>query len=93
MFSDSIATRLPFSNASQRKIKWLIKNHIRIASIENMRKLKQFEFMMHPYFSDLIILHTADNLGKVPTDKNKSVRLNTLYNEFQSRLKAITFLN
>ena len=92
MFSDSIVTELPFSNKSQWKIKWLIKNHIRIASIEDMRKLKQYEFMMHSYFSDLIILYTADNLGKIPTDKNSYVRLNNLYSAFQERLKTITFL-
>lgn len=93
MFSDSIVTELPFSNKSQRKIKWLIKNHIRIASIEDMRKLKQYEFMMHFYFSDLIVLYTADNLGKFPTDKERSIRLNILYNEFQEKLKTVKFIN
>lgn len=93
MFSDSIVTELPFSNKSQKKIKWLIKNHIRIASVFDMRKLKQYEFMMHSHFSDLIILYTADNLGKFPTDKDRSVNLNILYNEFQEKLKTIKFLN
>lgn len=90
---NEIIKMLPFSNKSQKRIKWLIDNHIRIGSIEEMRKHKKYEFMMHQYFSDLITLYTADTLGKVPTDKNKPVRIKDFYNSFQEKLKAITFLS
>ncbi len=93
MFMNEIIKMLPFSNKSQKRIKWLIDNHIRIGSIEEMRKHKKYEFMMHQYFSDLITLYTADTLGKVPTDKNKPVRIKDFYNSFQEKLKAITFLS
>lgn len=92
VFTDSIVDTLPFSTKSQKKIQWLIKNHIRVGNIEFMKKLKQYELMMHPYFADLITLYTVDNLGKIPPDKECSLRLIAMYNRFQEKIKTVQFL-
>ncbi len=62
MFKDYMIKVLPFSKKSIWKISWLIKNHIRIWMIEEMKKLKKYHFMLNPYFKDLITLYIADNL-------------------------------
>lgn len=93
MFADSICSLFPFSLASQKKISWLIKNHIRIGTIELMKKIKQYEFMMHPYFEDLITLYAVDNLGKIPPDTDCARQLNILYKKFKEKLSSVQFLN
>ncbi len=92
IFTDYVVKQLPFSKKSQSKIKWLIKNHIRIGNIENMKKNKSYELMSHPYFEDLITLCIVDNLGKNPPNKECWPRLQSMYSEFQTKLKNVKLL-
>ncbi|MDD2566229.1 MAG: hypothetical protein PHZ26_03965 [Candidatus Gracilibacteria bacterium] len=92
IFTDYVVKQLPFSKKSQSKIKWLIKNHIRIGNIENMKKNKSYELMSHPYFEDLITLCIVDNLGKNPPNKECGPRLQSMYSEFQTKLKNVKLL-
>ena len=62
IFKDFIAKKIPFSNESVKKISWIIGNHIRVGTIESMKRLKRYRFMMNPYFDDLIKLYTVDNV-------------------------------
>lgn len=59
---DYISKQILFSKDSLKKIIWLIENHIRIGTIEDMKKVKRYRFMMNENFQDLIYLYTADNL-------------------------------
>ena len=92
MWRESIVEDLPFSRESQKKIEWLIYNHIRVGTIESMKKIKQAHFMMHPYFQDLITLYTVDNLGKIPPDTECGPRLQSLYDVFIEKLQSVQFV-
>ncbi|EKE27143.1 MAG: metal dependent phosphohydrolase [uncultured bacterium (gcode 4)] len=93
MFKDYMIKVLPFSKKSIWKISWLIKNHIRIWTIEEMKKLKKYHFMLNPYFKDLITLYIADNLWKKPPDKKCWPRLQDLYSEFIEKFEKTHFFN
>ncbi|MDD2487444.1 MAG: CCA tRNA nucleotidyltransferase [Candidatus Gracilibacteria bacterium] len=93
MFDDIISKDMYFSKKSARKISYLIKNHIRVGTIEQMKKIKANRFMMDRYFEDLITLYDVDNIGKYPPDLECGPRLKKMHEEFKIRLSKTDFLN
>jgi hypothetical protein len=93
MIRDFISKQILFSKISLKKIIWLIENHIRVGTIDDMKKAKRYRFMMNENFQSLIYLYKADNLGKNPPDKECGDRLQSLYDEFCLKLKDIKFLS
>lgn len=49
------------------KVDWLIRNHMRIKNLQNMKwgSSKAAEFISHPWFKDLEKLNDADNMKKL----------------------------
>jgi hypothetical protein len=70
IFLEYVSKYLLFSKDSKKKIAWMIKNHIRVGLIEEMKRLKQNHFMLNPYFQSLITLYIVDNQGKIPPDND-----------------------
>lgn len=91
-FLNEICSTLPFSKNSQKKIAWLIENHLRIFKIFEMKIGKSRSLMMHPYFLDLMIIWEADHMGRIPTNYQLIEKLQSFYNNFQEILKTKTFL-
>ncbi len=58
-----IASRLQFSRLERNTIAWLIKNHIRMYTLLQMKKSHQLQFFDHPFFPWLIEVCRADALG------------------------------
>lgn len=56
----AILKRLKFSRKKTEKIVWLVKNHLRLIQIQEMRKSKQRRLIQHPYFYDFLALSHAD---------------------------------
>ncbi|EKE27507.1 MAG: polynucleotide adenylyltransferase/metal dependent phosphohydrolase [uncultured bacterium (gcode 4)] len=90
---DFISRQMLFSKDSLKKILWLIENHIRVWTIEDMKKIKRYRFMMHDNFQDLIYLYIVDNLGKDPPDTECGPRLQKIYDDFKAKLKYVRFLD
>lgn len=92
-FKLDISNRLYFSNNSKNIIYYLIKNHIKIFHIPEMKKLKARKFMMEKYFPYLLILARADSLGKIPKSEKRINDIEKIYNNFQNILKSKKFFN
>lgn len=60
-----ITGRLGLSEAAREKIKWLIKNHMRVFALPQMRELKAKKFVNHEYFPDVLALFKADVAASV----------------------------
>lgn len=59
---------LPFSTQFRAKVRWLIGNHMKIYQLPEMKTSKQMKFVMHKWFSELLELYKADNLGRSTSD-------------------------
>ncbi|NQU83619.1 MAG: CCA tRNA nucleotidyltransferase [Parcubacteria group bacterium] len=55
-----VLVRLKFSRKKIERITWLVKNHLRLIQIKEMKKAKQRRLLQHPYFSDFMKLSYAD---------------------------------
>lgn len=87
-----IAKRFKLGNNSKKLIKYLIDNHLKVFKAQDMKKLKSRKFMMNKYFEFLILVWTADNFGKIPTNEECIIRLKEFYKEFLLKLKTKVFL-
>ncbi len=76
--ADKVTARLGLEEKSRGKISWLVRNHMRILALPQMREGKAKEFVQHPYFSDLLKLFRADLAASIARDevwKKKSKEL------------------
>lgn len=89
----NILEKFKFSTKSKNKILWLIKNHLRVFKVVDMRTLKSRKFMMHDFFKDLIIIWISDHKWRIPTDDIIINKLVDFYNNFLKILETKTFLN
>lgn len=64
-----ITGRLGLNETAREKIRWLIKNHMRIFTLPQMREFKAKEFVNHEYFPDLLTLLKADLTASVARTK------------------------
>jgi CRISPR/Cas system-associated endonuclease Cas3-HD len=55
-----ILSRFSLSEPEKEKVRWLIKNHMRIGSLPLMREFKAREFVGQEYFPELLELFKAD---------------------------------
>lgn len=62
--TETILRRMKFSIDTIDKVKWLVKNHMRIHIFNEMRTAKKIRLIQHPLFSELIKLLTADIMNK-----------------------------
>lgn len=93
IFKEKISNRLNFTNNQKKEIYWLIKNHIKLFLIPEMKKLKARKFMMHPLFEKLLIVWEADNRWRIPVKDWKIEQITSIYLEFKEILKHKKFLN
>ncbi|RKY59379.1 MAG: CCA tRNA nucleotidyltransferase [Candidatus Latescibacterota bacterium] len=61
--AEGICRRLRTSNAVRERVVWLVKNHMVLKDIENMRKSTKVRLFSHPGFPELLELHRADALA------------------------------
>lgn len=92
LFSKNISRSLKFSNKSSKKIKWLIDNHIRFIHLTEMKKVKAYEFMLHEFFDDLIILGTSDSIWKTPSEPWRIQNIKEFYLSSMNKFKKIKLL-
>ena len=93
IFKDKISNRLKFTNNHKKEIYWLIKNHIKLFLVPEMKKLKARKFMMNPLFEKLLIIWDVDNKWRIPVKKWKIEELVNIYFNFKNILKDKKFLN
>ncbi|MBI3118469.1 MAG: CCA tRNA nucleotidyltransferase [Candidatus Hydrogenedentes bacterium] len=61
--SEDICRRLRFSNEHTARIVWLVEQHMRVASIPDMRESKRKRFVREPGFDELLTLCRIDCLA------------------------------
>lgn len=61
--AESICRRLRTSNAVRERVVWLVKNHMVLKDIGNMRNSTKVRLFSHPGFPELLELHRADALA------------------------------
>lgn len=92
IFKTKTSKQLLFSKDETKKIYFLIKEHIRIFMIPDMKKLKSRTLMMNKYFDDLVLIAEADNKGRIPVKIDRFNEIINIYNEFKIILKSKKFL-
>jgi len=61
--ADGICRRLRTSNSVRERVVWLVKNHMVLKDIGNMRRSTKVRLFSHPGFPELLELHRADALA------------------------------
>lgn len=92
MFKNDLATRLKFSNNFQKRILFVIKEHLRVFKIANMRSLKARKLMMQDYFDDLLYVGEADNKWRLPQKLDTFNKILQIYADFKILLPTKKFL-
>lgn len=92
MFKNILVKRLNFSKTFEKEIYFLIKEHLRLFMIPQMKKLKSRKLMINDYFYDLILLWEADNKWRMPVKTDTFEYILNIYNEFKILLKSKKFL-
>lgn len=64
-----ITGRLGLNELAREKIKWLIKNHMRVFTVIQMREHKARESVNHEHFPDVLALFKADIAASLPRTK------------------------
>lgn len=92
LFQEYLSKQFCFSKKSIKKIHWLIKNHLKVFKIWEMKPLKAKKLMMHTYFQDLLIVGECDHMGRIPASKKVVGNLYEIYQNFQKELSQKNFL-
>lgn len=66
--AEVVLRRLRFPKTEIDTISWLIRHHMSLARIEQMRPARREAYVLDPRFPWLLELHKADAAGTVPTD-------------------------
>lgn len=66
-----VLKRLNFSMKLIKNITWMIRHHMNIDDMPDMRPDKKFDFISHPAFFDLFELHKADAIASWHREKRK----------------------
>ena len=88
-----LSSRLKFSNNSKDKIKYLIKNHLRVFKVFLMKDLKAKKFMLDKYFKELIIILIAYNLWRKPANLDAWDKILNFYADFLKYYSKLKFYN
>ncbi len=92
MFKNELVERLKFSNEFEKKIYFIIKQHLRVFIIPEMRKLKARKLMMENYFDDLLLVWEADNKWRRLQKLEAFENLLSIYADFKVLLETKQFL-
>lgn len=88
--AEQVLRRLHFSASETDTIAWMIRHHMSLKDIEQMRPVRQEAYVLDPRFPWLLELHKADALGAKPIDLSLYARDLKLYEGMkQRRLAAI----
>ena len=68
--TEAICRRLKLSNEEREHVVWLVRQHMRIAAMPNMREAKRKRLVREPGFDELLLLNKADSLGSMGTLEN-----------------------
>lgn len=74
--------KLKLSKESQKKIIWLVENHLRIFSFAKMRRSKAVTLMENPYFQDLLSLAEADQASSIPEKPETKMDFSEIINRY-----------
>ena len=74
-------------------MKYLIKNHLRIFKVFNMKDFKAKKFMLEKYFKELIIIWIADNLWRIPKKPEIWYEIINFYADFLKYYSNLEFYN
>jgi len=66
--SDEIFNRLKFTKTDKDAVVFLVKNHMKMAQLSEMRPGKKLALLTHPLVDDLVKLVEADQKGKIPPE-------------------------
>ncbi len=91
MFKNDLVERLRFSNNFGRTIYFIIKEHLRVFKIANMRKLKARKLMMDRDFEDLLLVWEADTKWRIPQKTEWFEEIVYIYKEFKEILPTKKF--
>ncbi len=61
--ADDLCKRLKFSNDTRERVVWLVEQHMRFATLPEMRESKRKRFVRTPGFDELMELHRLDCLA------------------------------
>ena len=87
----NIANRWKFSNAARKKIHYLIDNHLRVGMSLKMHPAKRHTFMMHEYFSELLLVYEADKKWRLPVITEWVEKTKTYHKKFLAEVWNIHF--
>ncbi len=59
---------LRFDNLTIKKVEWLVRNHMVMYQLKDMRMAKQMAYATHKWFPELLELDRADDLGRMSKD-------------------------
>lgn len=93
MFKNELVERLKFSNEFEKKMFFIITEHLRVFKITSMRTLKSRKLMMHEYFDDLLLLWEADNKWRRPQKLETFRQVLECYSDFKKILATKEFLS
>jgi len=85
----AITKRLGFDNKAKVYIGNIIRHHVRIGQIPDMRPLKRFSLMQEDFFADLLTFFIADSTGKIPSDWRLAKKMTDYYREYLKKIEKI----
>lgn len=91
VFKNDLVFRLKFPSYFEKRIDFIIREHLRLFKIPSMKNLKSRKLMMEEYFDDLLLVWEADNRWRFPTKEEDFQKILDIYNDFKIIIKEKIF--
>jgi hypothetical protein len=91
IFKESVSKRLKFSNDFVKKIDFIIREHLRLFKLPDMKTFKARKLMDHKYFEDLLLVWEADNKWRIPVNVAGFENIMKLYSDFKEIMEIKVF--
>lgn len=85
LIAERVLRRLRFPRTEIQTVSWLIRHHMNLMHIEEMRPSRREAYVLDPRFPWLLELHKADASGTVPRDLSLYARDLKLYQRLRER--------
>lgn len=91
VFKNDLVFRLKFPSYFEKRIDFIIREHLRLFKIPSMKNLKSRKLMMEEYFDDLLLVWEADNRWRFPKKEEDFQKILDIYNDFKIIIKEKIF--